>query len=46
MKDKASDFIKGEDLDLIMGSVVPAAKNATKEEMAHDNPNASTQKGK
>ena len=32
MKDKASDFIKGEDLDLIMGSVVPAAKNASKEE--------------
>lgn len=32
MKDKASDFIKGEDLDLIMGSVVPLPKNATKEE--------------
>lgn len=32
MKDKASDFIKGEDLDLIMGSVVPLSKNATKEE--------------
>jgi len=26
MKDKASDFIKGEDLDLILGSVVPAKK--------------------
>ena len=32
MKDKASDFIKGEDLGLIMGSVVPLPKNATKEE--------------
>lgn len=32
MKDKASDFIKGEDLDLIMGSCVPAKKNATEEE--------------
>lgn len=26
MKDKASDFIKGEDLDVIMGSVLPAKK--------------------
>ncbi len=26
MKDKASDFIKGEDLDVLMGSVVPAKK--------------------
>ena len=32
MKDKASDFIKGEDLDLIMGSTVPLDKNAPKEE--------------
>ncbi|MBR4792013.1 MAG: aminopeptidase [Treponema sp.] len=32
MKDKASDFIKGEDLDLIMGSAVPLDKNAPKEE--------------
>ena len=32
MKDKASDFIKGEDLDLIMGSTLPPAKNAPKEE--------------
>ena len=34
MKDKASDFIKGEDLDVIMGSVSPAAKdeNLSKEE--------------
>ena len=36
MKDKASDFIKGEDLDLIMGSAVPASKNATKEEQKKD----------
>ena len=36
MKDKASDFIKGEDLDLIMGSAVPLAKNATKEEQKKD----------
>ena len=36
MKDKASDFIKGEDLDLIMGSGVPLAKNATKEEQKKD----------
>ena len=28
MKDKASDFIKGEDLDLIMGSCVPVKKSA------------------
>ena len=27
MKDKASDFIKGEDLDVMMGSVPPAKKN-------------------
>ena len=33
MKDKASDFIKGEDLDLIMGSTAPAVKNASKEEV-------------
>ena len=32
MKDKASDFIKGEDLDLIMGSCLPVKKNATEEE--------------
>jgi len=32
MTAKASEFIKGEDLDLIMGSVVPLPKNATKEE--------------
>ena len=32
MKDKASDFIKGEDLDIIMGSTVPAKKDASKEE--------------
>ena len=34
MKDKASDFIKGEDLDVIMGSVSPSAKdeNLSKEE--------------
>ena len=32
MKDKASDFIKGEDLDIIMGSCLPLKKNATKEE--------------
>ena len=31
MKDKASDFIKGEDLDLIMGSCVPAKKAATED---------------
>ena len=36
MKDKASDFIKGEDLDLIMGSSVPLAKNATKDEQKKD----------
>ncbi len=30
MKDKASEFIKGEDLDLIMGSVIPTKKNADK----------------
>ena len=34
MKDKASDFIKGEDLDLIMGSCVPAKKNATEDAAA------------
>lgn len=28
MKDKASDFIKGEDLDLIVGSIVPQKKDA------------------
>ena len=28
MKDKASDFIKGEDLDLIVGSCVPVKKDA------------------
>ena len=28
MKDKASDFIKGEDLDLIMGSCVPLKKDS------------------
>ena len=27
MKDKASDFIKGEDLDVIMGSCIPAKKD-------------------
>lgn len=27
MKDKASDFIKGEDLDVLMGSIVPPKKN-------------------
>ena len=33
MKDKASDFIKGEDLDVIMGSVPPAnPENLSKEE--------------
>ena len=34
MKEKASDFIKGEDLDVIMGSVSPVPKdeNLTKEE--------------
>ncbi len=34
MKDKASEFIKGEDLDVIMGSVPPASKddNLSKEE--------------
>ena len=34
MKEKASDFIKGEDLDVIMGSVSPTSKdeNLTKEE--------------
>ena len=31
MKDKASDFIKGEDLDLIMGSVTPENKNSKEE---------------
>ena len=31
MKDKASDFIKGEDLDLIMGSCLPAKKAATED---------------
>ncbi len=36
MKDKASDFIKGEDLDLIMGSSVPVAKTASKEEQKKD----------
>lgn len=32
MRDKASDFIKGEDLDLIFGSVVPAKKGAGDED--------------
>ena len=32
MKDKASDFIKGEDLDVIMGSVPPLKKAANAEE--------------
>ena len=32
MKDKASDFIKGEDLDVIMGSVTPLKKDANAEE--------------
>ena len=36
MKDKASEFIKGEDLDVIIGSGVPLAKNATKEEQKKD----------
>ena len=31
MKDKASDFIKGEDLDVIMGSCLPAKKGAPDE---------------
>lgn len=31
MKDKASDFIKGEDLDLIMGSTLPQKHNTPKE---------------
>ena len=31
MKDKASDFIKGEDLDVIMGSCVPVKKDNEKE---------------
>ena len=31
MKDMASDFIKGEDLDLIMGSVTPENKNSKEE---------------
>ena len=31
MKDKASDFIKGEDLDLIMGSCVPVKKDKEKD---------------
>lgn len=30
MKDKASDFIKGEDLDVIMGAVPPVKKNIEK----------------
>ncbi len=34
MKDKASDFIKGEDLDLIMGSCVPVKKPAAEEAAA------------
>ena len=34
MKDKASDFIKGEDLDLIMGSCVPAKKVAAEDSTA------------
>lgn len=32
MKDKASDFIKGEDLDLIVGSTNPSPKKDTKDE--------------
>ena len=36
LKDKASDFIKGEDLDVIMGSSVPASKNAPKDEQKKD----------
>lgn len=31
MKDKASDFIKGEDLDLILGSVIPSKKEKSSE---------------
>lgn len=30
MKDKASDFIKGEDLDLILGSIIPSKKSVEK----------------
>ena len=32
MKDKASDFIKGEDLDVIMGSCIPAKKDKDSKE--------------
>lgn len=32
MKDKASDFIKGEDLDVLMGSIPPLKKGTTAEE--------------
>ena len=32
MKDKASDFIKGEDLDVMMGSCIPQKKPETEEE--------------
>ena len=36
MKDKASDFIKGEDLDLIFGSGLPAKKSSEKDKKEKD----------
>ena len=36
MKDKASDFIKGEDLDLIMGSVVPVKNTDDSKDKSKD----------
>ena len=36
MKDKASDFIKGEDLDVLVGSGLPAKKTADKDKKEKD----------
>jgi aspartyl aminopeptidase len=46
MKDKASDFIKGEDLDLIVGSIVPQKKNADKQSQEKKDEKALKEKGK
>jgi len=46
MKDKASDFIKGEDLDLIVGSIVPQKKNADKQSQEKKDEKAIKEKGK
>ena len=46
MKDKASDFIKGEDLDVIMGSIPPLKKNLSIDKDKKDEKKDSKDKSK